>query len=85
MFFHNTIQEHSLVATGIPWHNRFVRDWYTGCAQPSQGCETSSTLVSRFETISNQQTAFDSAKDFDVSHKPQSSPNQIVFVPAIVC
>jgi hypothetical protein len=51
MFFHNTIQEHSLVATGIPWHNRFVRDWYTGCAQPSQGCETSSTLVSRFETI----------------------------------
>ena len=50
MFFHNTIQEHSLVATGIPWHNRFVRDWYTGCAQPSQGCETSSTLVSRFAT-----------------------------------
>lgn len=51
MFFHNTIQEHSLVATGIPWHNRFVRDWYTGCAQPSQGCETSSTLVSRFATF----------------------------------
>jgi hypothetical protein len=24
-------------------------------------------------------------KIFDVSHKPQSSPNQIVFVPAIVC
>jgi len=24
-----------------------VRDWYIGCAQPSQGCETSSTLVSR--------------------------------------
>lgn len=64
MLLHHSIQEHSLVATGIPWHNRIVRDWYTGCAQPSQGCETSSTLVSRFETISYHQTAFDSAKDF---------------------
>ena len=24
-----------------------VRDWYIGCARPSQGRETSSTLVSR--------------------------------------
>ena len=24
------------------------RDWYIGCAQPSQGCETGSTPVSRF-------------------------------------
>jgi len=51
MLLHHSIQEHSLVATGIPWHNRIVRDWYTGCAQPSQGCETSSTLVSRFEKL----------------------------------
>ena len=47
MLLHHSIQEHSLVATGIPWHNRIVRDWYTGCAQPSQGCETGSTPVSR--------------------------------------
>jgi len=32
-----------------PEHGRIdvTRDWYIGCAQPSQGCETSSTLVSR--------------------------------------
>ena len=48
MLLHHSIQEHSLVATGIPWHNLIVRDWYTGCAQPSQGCETGSTPVSRF-------------------------------------
>ena len=51
MLLHHSIQEHSLVATGIPWHNRIVRDWYTGCAQPSQGCETGSTPVFRFSHL----------------------------------
>ena len=37
----------TLIAMPCTYKIIFVRDWYIGCAQPSQGCETSSTLVSR--------------------------------------
>ena len=38
----------TLIAMPCTYKIIFVRDWYIGCAQPSQGCERGPTPLSRF-------------------------------------
>ena len=40
----------TLIAMPCTYKIIFVRDWYIGCAQPSQGCERGPTPLSRFFT-----------------------------------
>lgn len=41
----------ALIAMPCTYKIIFVRDWYIGCAQPSQGCERGPTPLSRSFTF----------------------------------